>query len=660
MNLFRNLLLSLASCCALTGLSARDADYRIASPDGQLTVLVRASDSLTYTVSRRGETLLEPSTLALRFAEETIPARGARILAAERTSVDRTVPAPFHRQSEVAERYNQLRLVYDGGYAVAFRVFDTGCAYRFETAFCGERTVAGEIAEFRLAGDPELYAACADGMCNAFQFCYESCRASEFRTDKPVLLPLAADWGEGRCKALLCESDLESYPGMFLAPGDGGVLRGVFAAMPDSCYLHERRCQQKVVTRHDYIAHTAGTRTYPWRILAVADRASELPTNDLVYALGAECRVDDCSWIKPGKVAWEWWNNWGLTHVDFKPGIDTRTYKAYIDFAADYGLEYVVLDEGWSDPKLGDVMSVIPAIDLPELVRYAGERGVGLILWAVANVLDEKLEQACAHYAAMGIKGFKVDFIDRDDQLAVELVYRLAAATAAHRLTLDIHGVYKPTGLNRTYPNILNFEGVFGLEELKWSNPDMPSYDVTFPFIRMVQGPVDYTPGAFRNATREGFEIDYYHPMSQGTRAHQAAAYVVFDMPLAMLCDSPSHYIEDEACTRFIASLPTAYDHTRVLSGQIARYIVTARRKGDCWYVGGMTDWMPRTLEVDCSFLEPGRKYRLMMLADDKRSAEEPERYALDERTVTSKSRLRIPAAPGGGFALRIVPAEKR
>ncbi len=489
MNLIRKALLLLASCGALTALRAQAADYRVASPDGTLVVDVRATDSLTYAVSRRGTALLEPAAIGLRFAEGLVPARGARIVAADRTSVDRVIPAPFHRQSEVAERYNQLRLTYDGGYAVTFRVFDEGCAYRFETAFAGERTVVDEIAEFRFAGDPELFAACSDGFCNAFQFCYDRCRASEFRTDKPVLLPLAADWGRGRGKALICESDLESYPGMFLTPDRGETLRGLFAALPDSCYLHERRCQERVATRHDCIARVEGTRTYPWRIVAVADEARELPTNDLVYALGAECRVADCSWIEPGKVAWEWWNDWGLTHVDFEPGIDTRTYKAYIDFAAAYGLEYVVLDEGWSDPKGGDVMTAIPAIDLTELVRYADERGVGLILWAVANVLDAKLEEACAHYAALGIKGFKVDFIDRDDQLAVERVYRLAEAAAAHRLTLDIHGVYKPTGLDRTYPNILNFEGVFGLEELKWSNPDMPSYDVTFPFIRMVQGP---------------------------------------------------------------------------------------------------------------------------------------------------------------------------
>ena len=654
MNLFRNFVFSLVlffayACSPGTG-------FRVASPDGTLVVDIRAGDSLTYAVTRHGTAVLLPSAIALQFDDGTTPGRNVRVSGVHPCAVEHTVESPFHRQARFTEHYNQLRLDFDGGYSVTFRVFDEGCAYRFETALPGERTVTGEVAEFNFAGDPELFAAYSDGLCNAYQSQYTKCRMSELGTEKPILLPMAADCGAAG-RVLVCESDLESYPGMFLTPASGGV-RGLFAQVPDSCYLHERRCQEKVVTRHDYIARVEGTRTYPWRILAVADEDRELPTNNLVYALAAENRIGDWSWVKPGKVAWEWWNAWGLTGVGFKPGINTQTYKAYIDFAADYGLEYVVLDEGWSDPKAGDVMSVVDGIDLPELVRYADAKGVGLMLWAVGNVLDAKLEEACTYYAGLGIRGFKIDFIDRDDQKAVELVYRIAEAAAAHRLLLDIHGIYKPTGLNRTYPNIVNFESVFGLEELKWSNPDMPLYDVTFPFIRMVQGPVDYTPGAYRNATRDGFEIDYRNPMSQGTRAHQVAAYVVFDAPLVMLCDSPTRYTADEACTRFIASLPVVFDATQVLAGRIGEYIVTARRAGDNWYVGGLTDWTPRTLEADLSFLEPGREYTATLLADDARSDTEPTRYAITTQKVTSATRLPVPAAPGGGFALKIEPIE--
>ncbi len=575
MNLFRCFAISFALSFAAACSSGPGTDFKVASPDGTLCVGIRAADSLTYTVTRHGTPVLLPSAIGLHFADGTVLGRGAKVTDARRETVERVVEAPFYRQARFTEHYNQLRLTFEGGYAVTFRVFDQGCAYRIETHLPGERTVAGEVAEFNFAGDPGLFAAYSDG-------------------------------------------------------------------------------------RHDYIARVEGTRTYPWRILAVADEDRELPTNDLVYALAAENRIGDCSWVKPGKVAWEWWNDWGLTGVDFEPGINTRTYKAYIDFAADYGLEYVVLDEGWSDPKAGDVMSVVEQIDLPELVRYADAKGVGLMLWVVGNVLDAKLEEACSYYAGLGIRGFKVDFIDRDDQKAVELVYRLARVAAAHRLVLDIHGVYKPTGQNRTYPNIINFESVFGLEELKWSNPDMPLYDVTFPFIRMVQGPVDYTPGAYRNATREGFRIDYRNPMSQGTRAHQVAAYVVFDAPLVMLCDSPTRYMADEACTRFIASLPVVFDTTRVLAGEIGEYIVTARKRQDCWYVGGLTGWTPRTLDVDLSLLDPGREYTATLLADDGRSAAEPARYVLSTQRVTSATRLQIPVAPGGGFALKIEPADNK
>ena len=656
MNFFRSFVFSLVLSLAYACTSGHGTDFRVISPDGTLAVDVRTGDSLTYAVTRHGASVLLPSAIALQFDDGTAPGRVARVSDVHRSAVEREIEAPFHRQARFTEHYNQLRLDFEGGYSVTFRVFDEGCAYRFETALTGGRTVADEVAEFNFAGDPELFVAYSDGLCNAYQSQYVKCRLSELGTEKPVLLPLAADCGPAG-RVLVCESDLESYPGMFLMPSSGG-LRGLFAQVPDSCYLHERRCQEKVATRHGYIACVQGARTYPWRILAVADEDRELPTNNLVYALAAENRIGDSSWVKPGKVAWEWWNDWGLTGVGFKPGIDTRTYKAYIDFAADYGLEYVVLDEGWSDPKAGDVMSVVAEIDLPELVRYAASKGVGLMLWAVGNVLDAKLEEACAYYAGLGVRGFKIDFIDRDDQKAVELVYRISEAAAAHKLMLDIHGIYKPTGLNRTFPNIVNFESVFGLEELKWSNPDMPLYDVTFPFIRMVQGPVDYTPGAYRNATRDGFKIDYRNPMSQGTRAHQVATYVVFDAPLVMLCDSPTRYMADDACTRFIASLPVVFDTTQVLAGRIGEYIVTARRAGEKWYVGGLTDWTPRTLEADLSFLVPGREYTATLLCDDERSDIEPERHTIASQKVTSATRLQIPVAPGGGFALKIEPVE--
>lgn len=654
MKCFRIFILAVTVVLAAGCFGDRATDFRLMSPDGTLVVTVVASDSLNWSVSRHGVPLLDRSTIGLCFADGFTLGQGVRIGKVQRRHIERTVKAPFYRQAEFEDRCNELRIELGNDCAVTFRAYDEGCAYRFETGFEDDRIVRDEIVEFNFSGSPALQAAFSDGLCNAFQFPYTYCRADTLPTDKLIILPLAADCGEAG-RVLVCESDLEAYPGMFLVSHEGG-LRGRFACVPDSCYLHEQRCQKKVVTRQDFIARVSGTRSYPWRILAVADEDRELPVNNLVYALAAENKIGDCSWVRPGKVAWEWWNNWGLDNTDFEPGVNTRTYKAYIDFAADYGLEYVVLDEGWYDPRSGDVMRTIPEIDLPELIRYADSKGVGLMLWVVGNVLDDRLEEACDYYAKLGIKGFKVDFIDRDDQQAVELVYRLAEATAAQQLMLDIHGIYKPTGLNRTFPHIVNFEGVYGLEELKWSNPDMPSYNVTFPFIRMAQGPVDYTPGAYRNATRDGFKIDYRNPMSQGTRAHQVAAYIVFDAPLVMLCDSPSHYRADDDCTRFIVSLPVICDHTEVLSGEMGQYIVTARRNGETWYVGGLTNWTPRELEIDLSFLDAGCHYEATLLADARDADIKPEKYTLVRQSADSTTQLKIAMAPGGGFALKLSP----
>lgn len=654
MNLFCKFI-SVAAICLLAGCSGpSDQTFQLASPDGTLVVEISTNNILTYTVTRHGVPLLGRSTIGLHFADGYKLGTGVRNGKTQRRHIERTITAPFYRQAEFTECCNELRIELDDSCAVLFRAYDEGCAYRFETAFAAEKIIQNEIAEFNFADSVNLTAALSDGLCNAYQYPYTSCRLDTLTDERPIILPLAVDCGSAG-QVLVCESDLESYPGMFLVPGNDGLC-GLFAAVPDSCYLHAHRCQEKVATRHDYIARVQGTRSYPWRILAVADEDRELPVNNLVYLLGAENRIGDCSWVRPGKSAWEWWNDWGLTDVPFKPGINTLTYKAYIDFAADYGLEYVILDEGWYDPGKGDVMQAVPEIDLPELVRYAESKGVGLLLWVVGNVLDARLDEACDYYSELGIKGFKVDFIDRDDQLAVDRVYRLAEAAADRHLILDIHGVYKPTGLNRTYPHIVNFEGVYGLEELKWSNPDMPSYDVTFPFIRMAQGPVDYTPGAFHNATRDGFRIDYNRPMSQGTRAHQVATYLVFDAPLSMLCDSPSNYRKDDICTRFIASLPTVYDQTEVLSGRMGEHIVTARRDAETWYVGGLTDWEPRELEIDLSFLTPGCQYEAILMTDAPDADSIPEKYMLSRRTANSQTRLNIAMAPGGGFALKLIP----
>lgn len=638
------------------------------SPDGRLAVTVytdagelTGSADLAYSLEYDGVQVVNVSPVSMTLSDGTVlggmNAEGEEfsVRKASYGSRSETIDAPLYRQSSFTESCNDLLLQCDG-YRIEFRAYDSGFAYRFVTEMGdGVIEVKDEQSTFLFSEDARSWVAYSWGkdlIANSFQATYAHETVSGFGSgDSDVaLVPLAVEMNSG-LTVLVCESDLRSYPGMFLTGTEGGY-KGMFAHLPDSIYINPVRCQKKVATREDIIARTEASRTFPWRIVLVSDDDRKLPVNNLVYTLAEPSRIEDASWVKPGQVAWEWWNDWGLRNVDFIPGINNETYKAYIDFASKFGVEYVILDEGWSAKD--DIMTIKDCIDLPGLVKYAAERNVGLIIWAVANVLDDKLEEACAYYSEMGIKGFKTDFIDRDDQESMDLIYRICDAAARHHLVLDLHGVNKPAGLNRTFPNVVNFEGVFGMEELKWSNPDQPSYDVTFPFLRMVQGPVDYTQGAFVNATKDGFEIDYYEPMGQGTRAHQVATYVVFDSPLAMLCDTPSNYMDDPECTSFITSIPTVFEKTEILAADLGSYIVTARYAEGKWYVGALTDWNSRDITVPLSFLEEGKQYRAKVLRDTPKSNETPSSHIIQEITLTSADEMTFSLAQGGGTAMII------
>lgn len=426
--------------------------------------------------------------------------------------------------------------------------------------------------------------------------------------------------------------------------------------------------QLKVKEREDYIAEMDRTKNFPWRIMMVGT-AEEIAMNNLSYLLGEPSRVDDISWIKPGKVAWDWWNNWNIGGVDFTAGINNDTYKHYIDFASRYGIEYVILDEGWAvngkaerdrsgANGLPDLFQVVPEIDLPMLVQYAKERGVGLILWAGYYAFDRDMERVCRHYGEMGVKGFKVDFMDRDDQLVTDFYRRTAEMCAKYHLVVDFHGAFKPAGLNRTYPNVLNFEGVFGLEQMRWAKLewDQMRYDCEIPFIRQAAGPMDYTQGAMLNGCRNSFHPSWNEPMSQGTRCHQLALYVVLESPLNMLCDSPTNYEKEPDYTRFVTEIPTVWDETRVLQGEVGEYIVTARRKGNVWYVGGITNWTARDVTVDIAEL-CNAVADVELYSDGANAHRRGSDYKLSVLR-SPFSFLRLHMAPGGGFLLRIEPTK--
>lgn len=625
----------------------------VTSPDGKIKLVVDLKDSVSYSIVHEGEGLVSPSALAMKFEGGRMLGVGEASYKVKIGSASESVDAPFYRQNKISAEWNYARVDY-ADWTLEFRVYNEGVAWRFETEFESDAVVLDETAQFVFPEDPMAwvpYSRGKDLIANSYQSQYTYEKVSRFGSQSNLtFLPVAVKNKSGKT-LLICESDLRSYPGMFLEGMEGGYS-ATFAKLPDSTYITPTRCQLKIATRQDVIARTEGTRSYPWRIVAVAENDIQLPINDLVYLLGEPRKVGDVSWIKPGLVSWEWWNDCGLTNINFKPGVNTETYKAYIDFAARFNIPYIIIDEGWSAKD--DIMVIKEAVDLKGLIAYGAERNVGIIIWAVANVLDDKLEEACAFYSQMGVKGFKVDFFDRDDQRCVDMVYRLAEAAGTYHLMLDLHGIYKPTGLNRTYPHIVNFEGVFGLEEVKWSNPDMPLYDVTFPYIRQVQGPVDYTQGAYINSTKEGFEINYHKPMSQGTRAHQVATYVVFDSPLAMLCDTPSHYLADVPCTEFITSIPTVFEQTHIIAGQIGEYIVTTREKDGKWYVGALTNWDEREVIINLSFLEKGKQYTAKLLADAADSSVKPEKYKISTIDVDSASEILVKLAKGGGAALII------
>ena len=663
----RKTLLLLAATVACTFSVQAQKAYTLASPDGRLQTTVAAGDALTYAVTFDGRTILDASPLSLTLDNGTTWGADPRVAGVTRTSADKMIASPFYRADSIRDHYNALTLRMKGDWSVEFRAYDDGVAYRFVSRAKKPFNIVSEQADFRFPADLEAtvpYVARGkegdfdDQFYNSFENTYTTARLSELNSGRLMFLPLVVDAGDG-VKVCITETDLENYPGLYLTNAGAAKngLKGVFAPYPEKQEQGgHNRLQMLVRERKDHIAKVDAPRTFPWRV-AIVGSDTDLAASNLSYLLAAPSRLDDIAWIKPGKVAWEWWNDWNLSGVDFRAGVNTATYKYYIDFAASEGIEYVILDEGWAVNKQADLMQVVPAIDLQEIVDYGRQKGVGIILWAGYWAFDRDLERVCKHYSEMGVKGFKVDFMDRDDQQMTAFNYRAAETAAKYKLLLDLHGTHKPAGLNRTWPNVLNFEGVHGLEQMKWQPPtvDQMKYDATIPFIRQAAGPMDYTQGAMRNAIKKNYHPCNSEPMSQGTRCHQLALYVVLDSPLNMLCDSPTAYLHEKESADFIAAIPTVWDETRILDGRMGEYILTARRKGTTWYIGGITDWTPRDVEVDLSFL--GGAYDAVLFRDGVNADRRASDYKRETLRVDASEPLKLHLAPGGGFAAALTPA---
>ena len=630
--------------------SSAQSSYDLRSPDGQVELRVRTSDRLHYDVLLNGSAVLENCTLSLDIEHKKLGLEPKVLDAKQRSNSEVIKPVVRQKFAQLHDDYNEVRLTIDGGYAVVFRVYNSGVAYRFETSLPGSQLkVYGEESNWNFGRNEIVYYPQEDSFFSHNERKYTPQRLSEIAPTFIATLPAVVDVGQG-AKVAIAESGVEDYPGMWLRGTAGTSLTATFPPYPLKEKLEGDR-DLRVIEAADYIAVVSGTRVFPWRVVGIARNDGELITSPLVWLLEKPSQLQDTSWIKPGKVSWDWWNANNVYGVDFKAGINTQTYKYYIDFAAKYGLEYIILDEGWY--KLGNVLDVVPEINMEELTAYAKQKNVGIILWVIWKTLDDQLIPALDQYAKWGIKGIKVDFMQRSDQPIMNFYERVSRETAKRKMLVDFHGDQKPASMTRTWPNLINAEGVRGMEWSKWSADAEPEHNVTLPFTRMFLGPLDYTPGAMRNASKANFAPIFGQPMALGTRCHQLAMYVVFEAPLQMLADTPSNYLREPEAMEFLAPVPTEWDDTRVLNARIADYVVVARRNGGDWWVGAMNDWTGRDLDVDLSFLGEG-SYTMEAYQDGSNA----DRTASDYRKTTSRiskaDKLKIRLAPGGGWAAHI------
>ena len=642
----------LALCCL--PLSAKV--YTISSPDNKLVVNIDVDNSIKWDIKKGNMVVLNPSLISLQTDKQTFGVKA------------KVIKASVDNWKNDGHNYQRL-LLRCNGYDVEFRVYDDAAAYRFIPKKTINKVV-NETSEYRFAGDYQAFVPYVNDnrggerWCYSFESYYDEAPISKMYKDSLAITPLAVCLPEGK-KAVVMEADVENYPGMYLLKGDASTY-SMHAAFPPYPLKEEvggfNRLNLVPTERASYIAQKVNK--LPWRIVLVTDEDKQLVGNRIAQELGPHSRIaTDDMWIKPGKVAWDWWNNTNLAGVDFRAGINTDTYKYFVDFAKKNGLEYIIIDEGWSDPE--NLLAFSDKMDMKGIIDYAKQQGVGVILWSSWRNLvqrgHEKMEEIMKHYGDMGVKGFKVDFFDRDDQKTINSVYELAACAAKHHLLLDLHGM-RPFGVQYAYPNIVNFEGVKGLENSKWEprvgdGPmhDQPRYDVTIPYLRALAGSFDYTPGAMVNAVRSQFFGNNDHPMSQGTRVHQMAMYTLFDAPLQMLADSPTKYMQNQECTDFIAQIPTTYEQVEPLDGKLGEYLVVAKKKGERWYVAAMNNWQARDITINLSsFLNVDAldhfQGKANIFADGINADREATDYKHTVQQVSATDKLQVHLAPGGGW----------
>ena len=622
------------------------------SPDNNLSIEINTKDSLSWKLTKGKETLLSHAVAGIDIENKTYVGFNEHVKSINRSSKNELIhPVVAIRQASIRDVYNELKISFKSGHAIVFRAYDNGVAYRWITRFKDTINIKNEIVDYQFPDNNRVFWGVEENkqFLSHFELLFRDTTLASFSNEQHCGLPLYMSSALGT-KMLLTEADLLDYSNLFFFGTGGNKITSAFPKVILKESLVRDR-GTKIEENADYIARTNGSRDFPWRLMMVANEDKELLENNLVYQLASPNILKETNWIIPGKAAWDWWNDNNIYGVDFRSGINNQTYKYYIDFAARFGLEYIILDEGWSK-STWDITHPRESINVPELVAYGKTKHVGVILWTLWQPMDKDMDNVLTTYEKWGVKGIKVDFMARADQYMVNFYERLSANAANHRLLVDLHGAYKPVGLNRRYPNILSYEGVRGLENYKWSdNEATPPHEVTLPFTRMVLGAMDFTPGAMRNATKKDFHADFDAPMSQGTRAHQVAMYAVYESPLQMLADNPSNYLQDTACTRYIATFPSTWDTTVAIGGKIREYVAVARKKGNQWFIGAMTDWSARDLTLHLDFLEEGKRYKARIFADGINADRFAEDYRISDAAYIKGQQISVHMQAGGGWA---------
>lgn len=626
--------------------------YELASPDEHLVIRIQIESKLYWSVFWKGSEVLKPGEIRMEVDSCWVPETALGAESVWSAQVDDWVePVVAVKRSRILDRYRSLLVRFQHGVSVEFRAYDDGVAYRFLLDREGDVRIDRERVELRFPDGSTVWFPEEESMVSHNERLFDRVELQSVATGKLCSLPVLAQTVDG-VKLWFSESDLFDYPGMYLEKAEDQSLVGkhppyVVQAIPREGNAKDR--EEVIVEEAPYIALTSARRAFPWRVCVVGERDSVFPESDLVYLLAAPSKARDASWVKPGRAVWDWYHANNLFGVDFEAGINTATYLHGIDFAAENGFEYVILDEGWS-VSTTELFQSGPDIDLAAILAHGKKKGVGVILWCLWQPVAADMERLFDLYRRWGVAGVKIDFMQRSDQAMVNFYNQVAECAFRNCLLVDFHGSFKPTGLIRTYPNVLSYEGVKGNENNKWSSEITPRHNVTLPFTRMVAGPMDYTPGAMSNAQPEYHTVSFTHPVAIGTRCHELAKYVVFESPLQMLCDSPSVYRKENEALDMIARIPCVWDDTRVMDGRIGEFIVTARRKGEVWYVGAMSNEEARSIELQLGFLPEGVSYYVHGMEDGANAHRHAEDYRVVSDTVSHTDHLLIKLAPGGGW----------